>query len=375
MKAEFRPGQPDRARVNRLTIAGVKTNAPILLARYLALAWTGLLIYGSLHPFSGWRDTGVPPLDFLEAAWPRYWTGFDLTTNVLAYLPFGFLLALGLFRLPGRYTALLVTLFAGTLLSFTMELIQNWLPSRVPSNLDLACNSLGTLLGALLALRAGPRFFPHLTLWLHRLVAPLPHAELGLTLLGLWLLIPLSPEILLFGAGDLRQTLDLPSALPFSAVHFTRAEAGVVACNTVAIGLLVRLLAANVRLAYPLVAGILLIGLWVRTMSAAVLVNPAQSLAWWTPGVQSGLLIGGLVLSIALLLPAILRQSLAAIALMSGTVLVNIAPHNPYSLAALAVWQQGHFLNFNGMTHLVSILWPFMALPYFMLGNRAPDSD
>jgi hypothetical protein len=33
------------------------------------------------------------PLSFLGAAWPRYYTGFDLAMNVIAYLPFGFLCA------------------------------------------------------------------------------------------------------------------------------------------------------------------------------------------------------------------------------------------------------------------------------------------
>ncbi|MDE2584156.1 MAG: VanZ family protein, partial [Betaproteobacteria bacterium] len=66
------------------------------LARYLALAYTLLVIYASLHPFSGWRDLGLSPLAFLEAGWPRYWTGFDLTVNILAYVPLGFLLALAL---------------------------------------------------------------------------------------------------------------------------------------------------------------------------------------------------------------------------------------------------------------------------------------
>ena len=32
---------------------------------------------------------------------------------------------------------------------------------------------------------------------------------------------------------------------------------------------------------------------------------------------------------------------LAAVALMAGTVLVNLAPPNPYSTAALATWRQG----------------------------------
>ena len=48
------------------TIGAMDTRGPVLLARYLALAWLGLVIYGSLHPFSGWRDTGVSAFAFLE---------------------------------------------------------------------------------------------------------------------------------------------------------------------------------------------------------------------------------------------------------------------------------------------------------------------
>ena len=53
-----------------------------------------------------------------------------------------------------------------------------------------------------------------------------------------------------------------------------------------------------------------------------------------------------------------------------AAVLVNLAPTNPYSAAALATWRQGHFLNFNGVTRLVASLWPFLALPYLMLLGR-----
>jgi hypothetical protein len=61
---------------------------------------------------------------------------------------------------------------------------------------------------------------------------------------------------------------------------------------------------------------------------------------------------------------------IAALALMAGTVLVNLAPPNPYSAAALAAWRQGHFLNFNGLTRLVATLWPFLTLPFLMLSAR-----
>jgi hypothetical protein len=64
---------------------------------------------------------------------------------------------------------------------------------------------------------------------------------------------------------------------------------------------------------------------------------------------------------------------LAALLLMAATVLVNLAPPNPYLAASLKVWQQGHFLNFNGLTRLVSALWPFAALGYLMyLAGRRP---
>ena len=348
----------------------MKSANPLLLARYSALVWLGLVIYASLHPFTGWRDSGVSPQAFLEGGWPRYWTAFDIIANVAVYLPLGLFLALGLSSLPGRVTgAILATLLAGAV-SFGLETAQTWLPARVPSNLDLASNALGGLIGAIIALWIGPRFFAVLSRWQHRLVAPLPHAELGLTLLGLWLLIPLSPEILLFGAGDVREPLGLPIALPFEASLFIRAEAIVVASNMVAIGLFVRLMSASAWLAYGLVPIFLLLGLAVRSLGAAVLIGPEHALAWITPGVQHGLLAGAVILLITLWMSLNIRLLLAALALMVAAVVVNVAPANPYSLAALAVWQQGHFLNFNGLTRLVSIVWPFLALAFLMQSSR-----
>jgi hypothetical protein len=47
-------------------------------------------------------------------------------------------------------------------------------------------------------------------------------------------------------------------------------------------------------------------------------------------------------------------------------VLVNLAPPNPYLAATLKLWEQGHFLNFNGVTRWVSALWAFAALAYLM---------
>lgn len=346
------------------------TRGPVLLARYLALAWLGLVVYGSLHPFSGWLDKGISPFAFLEGGWPRYWTAFDLIANVAVYLPLGFFLTLALYRLPGRYTAPVLAVLLATAISFGLETVQNWLPSRVPSNVDLGSNALGSLLGAVLAQYVGPRIFNRIAAWQSRLIAPIPHAELGLTLLGLWLLIPLSPETLLFGAGDLRQMLGLGGAVPFAAESFVLIEASITAFNALAVGLIVRLLCARLAQAYLVVPLYLLLALVVRTLATAILIGPGDAFTWLTPGAQMGLLLAGGGLAVGIALPATARLMLAALALMAGAILVNLAPPNPYSAAALAVWRQGHFLNFNGLTRWVATLWPFLTLPFLLLSSR-----
>lgn len=345
------------------------TRAPTL-ARYLALAYLTLVVYASLHPFSGWRDLGLSPLVFLDAAWPRYWTVFDLSINALAYLPLGFLLALTLARLPGRLSPAIAATLLAALLSLCLESLQTWLPTRVSSNLDLASNSIGAAIGALLGVWHGERFFIRVAALQRRFLAPVPHAELSLVMLGLWLLTQLSPEMLLFGAGDLRQLIGLTPAVAYAANSFFVIETMLIISNTVAIGLIARTLLTNKRPPHLVLAMFFALALSIRTLAAAVLVSPQDAFIWLTPGSGLGLLIGFAILSLALLLPTSPRLALAGVALMAGTVLVNLAPPNPYSAVALATWRQGHFLNFNGLTRVIAAIWPFLALPYLIALER-----
>ena len=64
-----------------------------------------LIVYASLYPFDNWRIQGIAPWAFLTAPLPRYWTGFDVWSNVVGYAPFGFLLALALHRTRRRWRA------------------------------------------------------------------------------------------------------------------------------------------------------------------------------------------------------------------------------------------------------------------------------
>ena len=149
-------------------------------------------------------------------------------------------------------------------------------------------------------------------------------------------------------------------------------EASITAFNALAVGLVVRVLCAGKSLAYVAVPLFILFGLIVRTVAAAILVSPDEAFAWLTPGAKIGLVLAGTGLAIAIALPATARLLLAALALLAGAMLVNLAPPNPYSAAALAAWRQGHFLNFNGLTRWIATLWPFLTLPFLLLTTRRP---
>ena len=340
------------------------------LPLYLAAAYTLLVIYASLHPFSGWRDSGAPASAFLFAAWPRYWTGFDLVTNVIAYLPLGFIWVPTLQPRHGQLLAALMAAMLCACLSLSLETLQNFLPSRVPSNLDFGSNSLGGLLGALAGARWGTTLLDggRLHALRTRLVGEGAMPDAGLVLLALWLLTQLNPAILLFGNGDLRSLLGplgLPVPLPYTAEQFPLVEAGVVATNTLAVGLLAGCLLRRAR--RKLVALLLAVALAVKSFSLMVLMDSISGWSWLTPGNVAGLAAGCLLWLGASCLPGNARQALAALSLMLATVLVNLAPETPYFSAILQVWRQGHFLNFNGLTRLTSALWPFLALLWLML--------
>ncbi|HTJ96023.1 MAG TPA: VanZ family protein [Rhodocyclaceae bacterium] len=342
------------------------TGQSTALARSLAIAYTVLVVYASLHPFTGWTDSGVPLFAFLSADWPRYYTRFDLAVNVLAYVPLGFLWFPVVAARLGKNAATLILCILLSGLSGTLETIQNFLPSRVPSNVDLASNTLGVLLGTLFAQRWGSILLSESRLlrWRHRHLAHEPFGDYGLVLVGIWLLIQLSPENLLFGAGNLRQLLELPAALPFDAERFSRLEGLIAVMGTLSIALLLSIVLKRVRYWHLLL--LIAAAAAIRSFASALLIAPDDFDHWITASNLRGVGLGLVIAWPALYLKSGARQTLAALIVMATTGLVNIAPDNPYLLQAAQVWQQGHFLNFNGLTRVVSTLWPFMVIVFLM---------
>lgn len=341
--------------------------ASSFLSLHSAVAYTLLAVYASLHPFAGWHDSGAIKTGFLFAAWPRYFTGLDLAVNVAAYLPLGFLWVPALQPHLGRAAAVALAVLAGAALSFSMEVLQNYLPSRVPSNVDLACNTLGAVVGAFLGARWGHQLLDggRLHALRMRLVRHGGMGDAGLVLVGLWLLTQLNPETLLFGNGDLRSLIGLPAPLPYSAGRFAGMEAAVVCAQTFAFALFAtRLGLAPMRL--PVVA-LFAAALAAKSLALALTLSGARGFAWATPGSLVGLGAGAALWLGATLLPARMQKALAASALLLATVLVNLAPDNPYLANTWQSWNPGQLLNFLGLTKLASSLWPFLALPWLMM--------
>jgi VanZ family protein len=365
------------------------------------LSWLygALIVYASLYPFVGWRVPGAGPLDFLVLGWPRYWTTFDLVANLLGYLPFGFLLFVAFVRGGrGAGVAALLACVGGTLLSLTMEVLQNYLPHRVSSNVDLALNAAGTALGvaigALLHWRGGIAQWQKLRdRWF------VARSAGGLALLILWPIGLLFPTAVPFGLGHVLGriqplVIDLLADTPAAAwtegwtvAVAPAAEAARPALSATAelsiivLGLLAPCLVAF-TIAIPgwrraaFVIGAALIGAATTTLSTALNFGPTHAFSWTTHQALQALGIGT---GAALLLSLVPRRVAAGVGLIALTALVMLvaqAPADPYFAQSLQGWEQGRFIRFHGGAQWVGWLWPYAALAYLLarLAAREPRS-
>jgi VanZ family protein len=349
-----------------------------------------LVVYASLYPFTNWRDQGLSPFAFLSEPLPRYWTGFDVGINLLGYAPLGFLLALAALRSRSGRAAHAVSLAAcvGALLSLSMETLQSYLPSRVPSNVDFALNALGTWLGACSAsglekMGALQRWHDFRTRWFAA------DARGALVLLALWPAALLFPVSVPLGLGQVLERLELVLTdtlhdtpfldwLPVREIELQPLLPGaeVVA---VALGGLIPCL-----IGYGVICGLarrttfmfllLLSGVGFTALSAALSYGPDHAWVWLNGPVRAGFMGGALLMLVTLWLPPRAAVALALLALAVQLTLLNQAPDNPYLAQTLQIWEQGRFVRFNGLAQWLGWLWPFAALGYVLLRLSQPEN-
>ncbi|CAM5785456.1 VanZ-like domain-containing protein OS=Rhizobacter sp. Root404 OX=1736528 GN=ASC76_12195 PE=4 SV=1 [Rhizobacter fulvus] len=357
----------------------------------MAWAYAVLIAYASLYPFVPWRIPGVPLFGFLVLPWPRYWTAFDLVANLLGYIPLGALVFGAVVRSGGRpVSALWVAFSAGTAWSFAMELLQNFLPHRVASNVDLGLNSLGTLIGAALGWRV--QMFAGVERWqVARDRWFIARSAGGLALLLLWpigMLFPL-PVPLAQGqvlaqlqegiAAVLSGTSVAPWVQSWADAELDRSPlspAGEFAL--IALGLLAPCLVAfSVSRAgwrrLVLVLGAAALGALATTLSTALNFGPQHMFAWSTPQALAALVFAIVLASVLAMLP---RRAAAGVGLMALTALVTVvaqAPADPFFAQSLQAWEQGRFIRFYGVARWVGWLWPYVAIVYLLARLGARD--
>lgn len=362
------------------------TPAAASFVRASLAAYTFLIVYASWYPFSGWRDMGIGPLDYLTAPLPYYWTGFDLLTNLAGYAPFGFLLVLALHPRIRGLPAIALAVAAALLLSGLMEAVQTWLPSRVASNLDLYTNTAGALFGALAAAMLRYRLMESDRLhevgerWLA------DDAGRGLVIVALWPLAQIYPVSHFFGLGQLLGTLSdwvsillvepidlatwLVNGKQLSIDQYWLSEVVIAACGLVGGVLTLLTLLRKEAPRWLLAATLIIAVVIVKLFSSALFFAPENAFVSLTPAAWRGLAIGIVLLVPLAWLPVRWQRRLAAYALIAALFIVNLLPPNPYFISTLQTWVQGKFLNFNGAAEFLSILWPFLAI-WFLTSGKA----
>lgn len=348
------------------------------LPHFLAVIYGLAIVYASLQPFTNWIAPPPGTPFFLFTPWPLRWTRFDVIANVLAYVPFGFLVALVPARLAPR-DRLAIAVAAGAALSFPLETLQMFTPMRDASLVDLVSNTAGAGLGGMGAIAfvhpSGPR---HRVASLRdRLFLAGTVGDLGLALVAVWLAVQVNPGIPLFASiFDPTPFPAPPGTAPDLAA--TLLEGAHSAFQLLGVGLFLALLLRERRH----VAGtvLLLIGaaLLVKGIAAKVLLKPAAWEHWLSPGVSMGVAAGALLLAMAIWLPRPAQVAIAAVALLSSLLATLLLPDLVFARPPLALfdWSYGQLLNFNGLTHTVLLVWPVVASAFlFALAGRPGWGD
>jgi len=327
---------------------------PSGLALPLALIYCGLAAYASLYPFTPWQSQGIMPWAFITAPLPHYWSGFDVAINVLGYIPLGFLLTVALADASRRPAWWALSLVA--VLSFVMEALQTYLAPRVSSNVDWALNVLGGSLGAwAAALAEATGLLRGWSRWRGGHFDAGSGAALGLLLL--WPLALLYPTPVPLGLGHLGGWLQWLAVPVTAGLESFLLMLGLLAPVLLAFSITPKILHRVFALVW-----IALAALAVTTLSTVLSFGPAHAGVWLHDGVAWGLCLGLGSSAVLLVAPRRLNLVLLLGVLVLMLALVNTAPQNPYFAQTLAVWEQGRFIRFYGMTQWLGWLWPYATL-------------
>ena len=336
-------------------------------------AWAFALAIGSLFPITSWTERGLDPLAFLTEPWPRWWTSSDVLLNVLAYVPFGLFGALATWPRAGARRSIGWPVVAGFALSLSLEALQNWLPSRIPSRLDVLANGSGALIGAVAGALLAPWLIgqARLNAWFGRWFAKGSYG--GWLLLTAWILSQLAPQSRLFSAGELQLpwsdlgTLNtsLTTGLTTGLTGLTAAallESLTVIAALVTLMLIVTACTRSPAPRAAIAGAIVLIALAGRTVLVNTLMPEGATDHWASAGALGGLLCGALLALGASTLRERGRRRALVAAVLTLLLTGPIKPELAFQNSAAMAWSTGSWRNVAGFQHGIASLWPALVL-------------
>ena len=368
--------------------------ASVALLRALSLLLAAGVALATLWPLEFNARSGSP-LGFVQAGWPRYWTGFDVLSNLLAYVALAAVFCRAWLVGLAPLAALVLTALAAGALSLGLEAAQTYLPSRVPSLLDWLANFVGGLIGAMLgtlwasaARRRARWVYPGADHWLEEGPAT------GWMLLLIWLAAQAVPQRLTFGTGRIEPVLQrlidrlqLPGAPDLSLLmdrlwgaaraptgYGMAVEAGTTICALCGVGVIALALVHDPLRRRLLLGAIVLLAFGLRTLAAQPVYGSATPWVWLSPGAQGGLIVGAVLLYGIAALGARTRAGIGLMVTVIGLVLVNVVPEDPYFESMATGLRAGALANLLGALQVLSMIWPVLAGVWFWrraAGRRA----
>jgi len=335
------------------------------LARAMSLSYALLILYVSLNPFDFDFQNGMAAWAWLDAPLPRFITLFDVTVNVLAYIPFGFLVMFAAYPRWRNYVALGIALGLSAALALGVETLQSWLPTRIPSQMDWWANILGGLLGGLLAIPLGPQ-------WLSGSAIRRRFDQwfgLNWAACALFLLFPWSqiyPQSSWLGTGVWGHAIFASVDWGTLVINHVIQETIITSLCWLGIALLLSLGLRPKAPQWRILNGLLGLTVVIKILFTALQFGADFSLIWLTAGALWGMVIGSILLRWALQLEAGTKFWIALICLLGTTIAVNVLPDNPYFILTLRHWYQGRLLHFNELMQWVSVVWLPLALVWMI---------
>lgn len=363
-------------RYSSISFLARKAKPTMVSPFFFAVSLLVILIV-SWYPFTDWRFTGEPVFAFYTYPLPYYFTLFDNAINILAYLPLGLSLAV-LWR--RSRLALLYATLVGVLVSMGVEFVQQFLPSRIASNMDILSNGFGALLGAIagviLSQRALLRRWQYFR---HDYLAPGAVVEWGAIWLLLWFTTQFDPSLPFLGVVVVPQGLPQPFISPLNnpALFLRLLEGGGMMLHLMGVALFVSVLVRYSRQIPTAILGVLFCALLIKMAFAGMLLRPGQFFAWLNLNIVMGGTVGGVLLWILWQLNRRLRALAGFFALLAANVISDLWPLSADINPSLSIfkWNYGHLQHFNGLSHAIGDVWPFGAMLFLLYFIVVPSQE